>query len=70
MRPPNSTAQGSLTRQDVASTQLGILNEGVVDNTVGFSLCGNLLRLDLTVESDKSTTESISMSTYLRKLVP
>ena len=65
-----STALGSLTRQDIVSTQTGILNQGVVDDTVGFSLCGNLLRLDLTVESDRGTTEAISMSTYLRKLVP
>ena len=40
----------------------------VVANSVNFTLCGNLLTLDMVVKAEASTTESMSLQTYLRKL--
>ena len=48
-----------------AGTTTEIIQSGVNDNSVGFSLC-DLLRLDLKAEADKNETEADRVSTYLR----
>ena len=45
-----------------------VLARRVVPNSIGFSLCGNLLTMDLELEAEPETTEIISLQTYLRKL--
>ncbi|MCH8106769.1 MAG: hypothetical protein IIB30_00280 [Chloroflexi bacterium] len=40
----------------------------VVSGSVGFSLCNNDLKFDLAVDADRGTTESISLTTHIRKL--
>ena len=63
-----STAAGALTRVNEGGEQTSIINNGVVDNSVKFSLCKSMLTLELKVEADRQGTETMSLKTYLRKL--
>ena len=65
-----STAAGALTRVNEGGEQTSIIINGVVDNSVKFSLCKSMLTLELKVEADRQGTETMSLKTYLRKLSP
>ena len=45
-----------------------VLATGVVADTISFTLCGNTLRLNVSIEADRSTTDSLDLITYVRKL--
>ena len=45
-----------------------IIARDIVSDSVGFSLCNNVLTFDLTVNADRDNTESISLKTHIRKL--
>ena len=45
-----------------------IVARDIVSDSVGFSLCNNVLTFDLTVNADGDNTESISLKTHIRKL--
>ena len=45
-----------------------IIARDIVSDSVGFSLCNNVLTFDLTVNADRDNTESISLKTRIRKL--
>lgn len=60
---------GSTVVREVGSS--GILNtmaKNVVANSLKFSLCGNLLTMQMAVDADRDNTEAITLRTYLRKL--
>ena len=63
-----SASAGVLTRQDEGGNQAVIISQGVVDNSLKFSLCGTLLTLELTVDADAGQTETIRLRTHIRKL--
>ena len=65
-----SAAAGALTRTNEAGDQTAIIISGVVDNSVKISLCKSLLTLELKVEADRQGTETMTLSSYLRKLTP
>ena len=70
LRATYSASSGTLTREDQDGTETGIIPSGVVDGSVAFTLCGNLLTLELEVEAEKDATETMRLRTYLRKLTP
>lgn len=45
-----------------------ILATGVVADSVSFTLCGNTLRMNVSIEADRSTTDALDLITYVRKL--
>lgn len=45
-----------------------IVARDIVSGSVGFSLCNNELTFDLSVNADRGNTESISLTTHIRKL--
>ena len=61
-----STANGELTREDGAAIRTSIISTRV--QSLGFSLCGSLLTVNLEVQGEGNTTETSTMRTYLRKL--
>ena len=63
-----SVADGILTRETQAGIVLQVIDGGVVDGSVSFSLCGNLLTMEAELEAERENTETISLRTYLRKL--
>ena len=65
-----TTAAGGLTRKNEDRDQTPIIIDGVVDNSVKFSLCKSMLTLELKVEADREATETMNLKTYLRKLTP
>ena len=42
--------------------------DGVVANTLSFTLCANTLRVKMDVLADRGTAESLDLITYMRKL--
>jgi len=63
-----SASAGVLTREDEGGNQAVIISQGVVDNSLKFSLCGTLLTLELEVDADTGETETIRLRTHIRKL--
>ncbi|MBT97795.1 MAG: hypothetical protein CL902_04105 [Dehalococcoidia bacterium] len=45
-----------------------ILATGVAANTISFTLCGNTLRMNVSIQGDRSTTDDLDLITYVRKL--
>ena len=68
------TAAGTLTREDESNPKTEIIREGVVDNSVKFSLCTlggkSLLTLEMEVEADRGESETVRLRTHLRKMTP
>ena len=61
----------SLTGAELIRNYDGVLNtmaRPVVAGSLNFSLCGNLLTLNMEVEADRGATEDITLQTYLRSL--
>ena len=69
-RATYSASAGRLVRQDEDGNSIQVIPGGVVDNSVKFSLCGNLLTLDLEVKAERENIETMVLRTYLRKLKP
>ena len=65
-----STAAGELTRTNEAGAETAIIISRVVDNSVKISICKSLLTFELKVNADRGGTETMGLSTYLRKLTP
>lgn len=65
-----SASVDRLVRQDEDGNSVQVISGGVVENSVNFSLCGNLLTLDLEVKAERENTEAMILRTYLRKLKP
>ena len=63
-----SASAGVLTRQDEGGIQAVIITQGVVDNSLKFSLCGTLLTLEVEVNAEAGQTEKIRLRTHIRKL--
>lgn len=45
-----------------------VLADGVVANSISFTLCGNTLRLNVDVLGNRNTTDQLDLITYVRKL--
>lgn len=45
-----------------------ILASGVVADSVSFTLCGSMLRLNMDIVADRNTTDNLDLITYMRKL--
>ena len=63
-----SVTGGALNRTDEADNQIPIVIDGVVDQSIKIYLCKSLLTLELDVDADRGTTETMRLSTYLRKM--
>jgi len=63
-----SVTGGELRRQFDGSGTPIVLATGVVANTISFTLCGNTLRMTVNVTADRSTTDTLDLLTYVRKL--
>ncbi len=58
----------TIVREVNTSGILNVMAKNVVANSLQFSLCGNLLSMQMSVEADRENTEEITLRTYLRKL--
>ena len=63
-----SSNAGALSREDESGNVNSIIGTGVVAGSVEFTLCEGLLTLELLVEADKGTTDTMTLRTYVRKL--
>ena len=45
-----------------------VMATGVVSDSVSFTLCDKILRLNIDVQADRGTTDSLDLITYMRKL--
>ena len=63
------SVSGTELRRDLDSSGAPlIMADGVVANSVSFTLCGSTLRLNMDVLADRNTTDNLDLITYVRKL--
>ena len=63
-----SSNAGALTRRNEGGNVNPVIGSGAVAGSVIFTLCGGLLTLELQVDAEKGTTDTMRLRTYLRKL--